>query len=606
MENHGAIEELKTSRHFPFPFSQVRWLPLFLFCALCLASLPVSAYRVTVEAPGPLKDLLTEFLDLVRYQDREDLNVDQFNYMLATVDEEVRKLAATEGYFSPTTTVEVERDAEPMLVRIKVEAGPRVRVSDVDLEVTGATATQSPEQVRRVHRAWPLQKGEPFRQEEWNQAKQEGLQILQRRRYAAARIASSEARIYADEYEAELDVTYDSGPVFTLGAPRVTGTRRYPESIVENVNPLDIGEEYSTERLLELQRQVLRTPYFSNVLVSIDRDPANATQAPINVEVTEFPTQRIRGGAGYATDTGARLDGRYSHNNVFGRAWVFEGQTRLEQRRQFGSLDLAMPPGRKAYVNSIHTSIERTTLEGIELNSRRVGVRRARSTDTADTAYSIQYYSDHLQQLDGAAIPPEIFVQPGTHRALVTSIARTRRRVDNPAFPRRGNIIAWEAGVAVKGLLSDETFFRAYSRLRQYLPVGRRDLVILRGELGAVISQGDDAAIPASLLFRAGGTDSVRGYGFQSIGNVQNGTVYPTRFLLTGGVEYQHWFSEEWGGAVFYDVGTAIDDWNSKDFFHGAGVGARWRSPVGRVNLDLAYGFQENRLRPHLSLGIAF
>jgi len=37
----------------------------------------------------------------------------------------------------------------------------------------------------------------------------------------------------------------------------------------------------------------------------------------------------------------------------------------------------------------------------------------------------------------------------------------------------------------------------------------------------------------------------------------------------------------------------------------GYGVGVRWRSPVGPLKLDLAYGQEVQRFRLHLSVGIA-
>ncbi|HJV54007.1 MAG TPA: autotransporter assembly complex family protein, partial [Noviherbaspirillum sp.] len=417
---------------------------------------------------------------------------------------------------------------------------------------------------------------------------------------------SSQARIDPASGQAALAVDYDSGPPFAFGPLRITGTSRYPDSIIDNVNPLRPGEEYSADRLLELQHQIQRTPYFSNVVVDIDKTPERAAQAPVAVKVTEFPAQRVRAGAGYATDTGAHLEGRYSYYNLFDRAWVMDAQARLEQRRQFGALELAMPPAAGAWVDSGHGSTERTTLEGIDLRSKRVGLRRTHHDDQSDFAYTLDYYSDQLQQLSGATLPADTVVEPGTHTALVAGIAVTRRRVDNPLFPRRGYIASIEAGGALHDVLTDQSFFRFYGRVRQYHPVGRRDLIVLRGEMGAVIGRGGNAEIPASLLFRAGGADSVRGYSYQSIGNERNGTVYPTRYLLTGGAEYQRWFSEKWGGALFYDAGAATDRWSGKNFFHALGIGARWRSPVGPVNGDLAYGFQGGNFRPHLSLGIVF
>lgn len=565
-----------------------------------------AAYRVELEAPPPLQELLSAHLDLIRYQDREDLNEAQLNFMLATASSQVAKLASTEGYFSPQTIVKVDRSTDRPVIRLTVDAGTRTLVSNLDVEVSGTVHERNPAQAERVRRNWQLQPGDPFREEDWSAAKQAGLNILQQRRYPAARIADSEARIYPDLQQADLAVTYDSGPLFTLGPLHISGTRRYPESIIRNVNPLHVGEEYSAERLLELQREIQRTPYFSNVVIDIDKDPAHAEQTPVKVRVTEFPTQQMRIGIGYATDTGARVEGPYSHYNVFNRAWVLNAQARVEQRRQLGALELAMPPDSSAHVNSAHASLERSTLEGVDLRSQRIGLRRTRNTEKRDFAYTLEYYNDQLRQLSGAALPPDTVVLPGAHHALVAGVALTRRQVNNLRFPRRGYIASLEVGAALQGVLTEQTFFRAYSQVRQYYPAAKRDVVILRGELGAVITKGGNAEVPASLLFRAGGTDSVRGYSYQSIGNERNGIVYPTRYLVTGGVEYQHWFLEKWGAAVFYDVGTASDQWSGKKFFHALGIGARYRSPIGPINADLAYGFQGGNIRPHLSLGIVF
>lgn len=581
-------------------------------CLLLAVSLPAAAaYRIDIDAPRELKSLLEDHLDLARYRERKDLSPDQFEFMISSAPQRVAALLATEGYFSPKTSVQVSEEAGAAVVRVHVAAGKRTLVSAVKLDVDGPATEISPRQVARLSRNWLLPAGQPFRQENWEEAKHEGLRILQRRRYAAARLAASEARINADTASAELEARYDSGPVFTLGEVEISGTSRYPATIVNNVNPLQPGEEYSVDRLLEYQRQILRTPYFSNVVIDIDKDPARAERVPVRVQVSEFPKQRVRGGAGFTTDTGAHLDGRYSHNDVFRRAWVLDLQTRLEQERQLGALELAMPPDHRAWVNSGNLSLERTTLEGVELRSRRMGVRRSRKTDQKDLQYSIQHYRDRLQQLSDASLPPDTVLEPGAHQALVTSAALTRRRVDNSTFPRDGRIVTVELGVALKGLATDQTFTRVYGNIREFFPIGRRHLVIARAELGGVISKGGNAAIPASLMFRAGGTDSVRGYAFQSIGNERDGTVYPTRFVLTGSVEYQHWFDrrfykQQLGAAVFYDAGTATDRWTERPLFHAVGLGARWRSPVGRVNADLAYGFQGKTYRPHISLGVAF
>lgn len=518
--------------------------------------------------------------------------------------------AATAVVTSPSAPATVAESDSPAaitrVITLTVDAGPRTLVQQVAVGVTGAVAIDDPQRAAALRNDWSLPAGQPFRQSDWDNAKEQALQSLQKSRYASAKLTQSQARIDPAVQEAQLSADYDSGPAFTFGELHITGTKRYPEQIIRNVNPLTPGEPYSIERLLALQRQIQNTPYFSNAIVAIDEDPAHADMTPVNVQVSEFPTQRVRGGVGYSTDTGAQLEGRYSHFNVFNRAWAFDSQLKLEQQRQYGLLELAMPPDSKSYVNSVSLSNDRTTVEGADIRSFRVGLKRARTREFYDTAYTLDYYADSLQEESGAVLPADTVTAPGTHHALVPGFAWARRDVDDQIFPRRGHLLSLQAGFAVKGLLTDQTFVRLDGRYRLYIPVAKRDVVILRTELGAVFTKGTSSDVPASLLFRAGGSDSVRGYGYQSIGNKQGDTVFPEKYLFTSSAEYQHWLNAQWGGAVFYDVGTTADSWSNKRFYSGTGVGVRWRSPVGVVNADLAYGIQEKQFRPHISLGIAF
>jgi len=586
----------------------MRWtFVLFSFLFACTATAAQAIYKVDVEAVAPLRNLLQTHLDLVRYQDRTDLNDEQLQFMLDTVSTQVRALSSTEGYFTPVTTVTVKREAgKTTQVRLEVEAGPQTRIAGVDIDVTGAVAQQDPQRIADIRDKWSLPVGAPFRQEFWDKAKQEGLDQLQRRDYPAASIANSRAAITPHEQSADLSIQYDSGPRFTLGPLQISGTRRYPQSIIDNVNPLRVGEPYDVNRLLVLQRQIQNTSYFSNVIVGIDTDTEHADVTPVKVQVTEFQTQRVRTGIGYATDTGAQLEGRYTNFNVFERAWVFDSQLQLDQRRQYGLLNLAMPPDTKSFVNSMSTSLEHTNLEGVDLRSFQAGIKRTRNGELYDTSYSLTYYRDALEQDNGATLPDNTIISPGKHQALVPGFSWARRNVDDAIFPRAGNLLTLETGLAIQGLVTDQTFSRLYGRFKQYFPIAQRDVIILRNELGAVFTKGGADQVPASLLFRAGGNESVRGYSFDSIGNSQNGIVYPTKYLITGGAEYQHWFTPSWGSAVFYDVGTATDNWASRSFYSGIGPGVRWRSPVGSLNFDLAYGVQKKQIRPHISLGIAF
>ncbi|WP_240655785.1 autotransporter assembly complex protein TamA [Paraburkholderia phosphatilytica] len=556
------------------------------------------SYKVDIEAtPRALRKLLEAHLDIARFAKRSDISTDQFEFLITATPQQVRDLAATAGYFAPVVRTDVRTEEGRKVVGVYVDPGPRTTITSIELTFKGPVKTEAPEQENATRFAFSLHQGDPFTQGGWDDAKSASLKALQAHRYLGAKIAFSEARIDPRDHSAKLTVIYDSGPTFTMGKLDVSGTRRYPAAIVTDVNPLSPGDVYDVNRVAELQRQLQTTPYYASVAIDVDNDTSKPLDTPIHVKVSEYPYNSIRGGVGYATDTGPQVQGAYSYLNTFGAAWPFSVTGRVDQIQQYGQVQLSMPPGERAWTNSALASYSSTNVSDTRIYSLRAGLQRTRTSQYIDYGYSILYYQDRLDQ----NVEP-----PTTSRALVPAWTWTRRNTDDPLFPRSGNLIHLEAGFAVKGVLTDQTFARGYARGQQYFPIGRNDLVVLRAEFGGVFTSGSSSGVPASLLFRAGGSNSVRGYSYDSIGDDVGGSILPTKYLVTGSTEYQHWFTHDWGAAVFFDIGTATDTWGEKVFYPGVGVGARWRSPVGPVNVDIAYGTRNHSVRPYLTLGIAF
>jgi translocation and assembly module TamA len=112
--------------------------------------------------------------------------------------------------------------------------------------------------------------------------------------------------------------------------------------------------------------------------------------------------------------------------------------------------------------------------------------------------------------------------------------------------------------------------------------------------------------IPSSFLFRTGGDQTVRGYAFESLGVKQGDAVVGGRYLAVASVEHTHWFGASWGLAGFVDAGNA---WDRGTPFHAAvgyGAGARFRTPVGPIRIDIAYGRDTRKVRLHFSAGFTF
>jgi len=133
----------------------------------------------------------------------------------------------------------------------------------------------------------------------------------------------------------------------------------------------------------------------------------------------------------------------------------------------------------------------------------------------------------------------------------------------------------------------------------------------MRASAGAIIAK-DDISLPSTQLFLAGGDTSVRGYGLNDIGVTQaNGSVEGGRYLVTGSVEWQrpiriNGVVSDWESTVFLDAGAVANQPSDLTAQVGVGVGARWKSPVGPLQIDLAYGVEAKRFRLHMNLGFTF
>lgn len=153
-------------------------------------------------------------------------------------------------------------------------------------------------------------------------------------------------------------------------------------------------------------------------------------------------------------------------------------------------------------------------------------------------------------------------------------------------------------------LASDISFVQLQGGLKAISTLGSDDRIIARGNLGRTVTQDFDQ-LPTSLRFFTGGGTSVRGYGYQALGPVDDdGDVVGGKYLMVGSLELEHSLNGKWGVAVFYDAGNAADDLSVK-LERGAGFGFRWKSPVGPVRVDLASAISREGQpwRLHINIG---
>jgi translocation and assembly module TamA len=581
-------------RPFAMPF-----LLRLLLCVL-LGIGPARALTVDIVAPEALKALLSQHIEAARAARLgEALGAEEVARLRDLSLGSAGELLATEGYFSPLIDVATTGAVNAPDLRFTVTPGARTHVRDVKLYYTGALAEAGETNARRrarVERLFPLQPGMPFRQADWQAAKAAVLRPLLEGGYLAARIVASEARIDPNAHAADLTLTLDSGPAFFYGPPKISGSRRYPESIIRNLNPAKAGQPFRQQDLLDYQAALEASGYYARVAVRIEPDPAQAGGATILVEVEEKPLHLLSLGAGISTDTGVRLQASWLHRNLSERGMRLKLDARMEESRRNGAAELAWPRNASGYENSLGLQLKQEDIEGQETHASVVSGKRGRTRGGIEVTQSLQYQTE--RQVIGG-------VSELRNRALTANLAWTRRTLGRAYYPRRGDVLSLQIGGATDALMSDTSFLRLHGRYTEYFRAGEKGRLVLRGELGGVLAD-TRIGIPTDFLFRAGGDNSIRGYAYQSQGRALGGGVASVRYIATGSAEYNYFFSGDWGVALFVDAGDAADSPSSLSPVFGFGVGARYRSPVGPINLDLAYGEATDEFRLHFSLGVSF
>lgn len=572
-------------------------------CCVLLASLDPAqaapAYVVSLQVPQAQRPLLEKHLDLFRWRDSERMDEAQLRRLVSQAPAQVRTFLATEGFYSPQVEARLEQIGGEWRVNLTVQPGDPVRVGQVDLHVAGPFDNGSADSRARLDKLradWPLRSGAVFRHTDWESAKRASLRSLLLDRYPAANVSTSQATVDPERKSAALFLTLDSGPAFSYGAMRIEGLRRYPASVVERINPIHPGEPYTQAKLLELQSRLQDSPYFASASVHMDIDPAHPDAVPVQVQVVENKARTLGLGIGASTDTGPRAQVSYRDLNLLGRAWRLSGTLKVAQKEQTLGGELQFPQTGAGYQNSLTAGLTRTDVEGEVTRTLTLGAKRSRLHGKIETSQGLSYTREQ-QDVAGA---------PGDHSAaLVASWSWTRRDVDSLLYPTRGTLFNVQANAAHQGLLSDQSFVRGYGKATWFHPLGDKGQLILRGELGAVAADNRDG-IPSDYLFRTGGDQTVRGYAYQSLGVPEGDAIVGGRWLAVASVEYVYWLRPQWGAAVFVDAGDAADQFVDLDPVLGYGLGARWKSPIGLLGLDVARGQETDETRLHFSVGYSF
>jgi translocation and assembly module TamA len=565
---------------------------LLAAAALCIAASAAQAAVVReVEIRG-LDEAMTRnvhlSLSVVQAVGR-DVSGRRMAYLVREAEDETREALEPFGYYSPE--IRVERNRDTGVVVITVAPGEPVRVRERHVAVQGEA--ESDGQIRDTLAVFEPDQGDIFDSTLYDASKALVGRSLGERGYFDAELQQHRVEVTRAEHAADIDLAWASGARYAMGDATFS---QAPEAIIrpqllQKLVPWEPGEPYHQSHIDRLRRSLTGLDYFSRIAIVPHPDQA-APGGPVPVDVTLAPAKRsvYTAGVSYGTDSGAGVRLGVERRYLNSRGHKALAQLDYAQKRKTLTLQYRIPAF--AWLDGWYTaSLQFADEQTDYMDNRRLEFVASRSGEI----------NEHLTATASAHVLRERWAYTGDienpgYRYGSFTFGQLRAEyidVDDRVQPRAGLGGSIDLRAAPNGSKSDAGFVQARARASWFKAIGVLDRLVVRGELGHTWTDAI-TELPPSLRFYAGGIRSIRGYDYREVGPRIGNFGIGAKNVVTASGEYEHYFNDTWGGAVFVDSGSAFNG-RTPDWHTGVGIGLRWRSPVGPLRVDIARGLNDPR-----------
>lgn len=643
----------------------MRLLPRLAFIAVLLSTaMPALAVKVEgVEVRG-LDEAMTENVRVnLSLEDAIGKVVTgrRMAYLVRVAEDEAREALEPFGYYSPTITIQrsdrdapqpsrdAERSAEdpaprnardaataetsganrerPVAVTITVDKGEPVRVRAQTVAIEGDASDDR--YLEAEVEAFAPQPGAVFDHGLYEASKARITRRLAERGYFDADFLAHRVEVTRAERAADVDLRWSSGDRYDMGAITFEQTPNQVVSptLLDKLVYWNQGEYYHQGRLDRLRDSLLKLDYFSAIDIeplpeqaqtTTDAEGEPSRQVPVTVTLTPARRDVYTAGVSYGTDSGAGVSFGLERRYVNQRGHKALAQVDWAQNRKTATLQYRIPAF--AWLDGWYTASAQYADEQTDyIDSRRIELVASRSgqynrhLNLVASLHALRERWAFEFEDDGNPDTPVVY---RFANYFFPALRAEYADVDDRLAPRRGiggSVLLRGGGGQGDDAEASATFAQGHVRASWFRGLGPSDRLIVRGELGHTFTDTLNE-LPPSLRFYAGGDRSIRGYNYREVGPRvldDDGDVafaLGAKNVVTASVEYERYFGgSPWGGAVFVDTGDAFDG-GSPDLHTGVGIGARWKSPVGPIRVDIARGLDDpdSPFTLHLNIGADF
>ncbi|MBB3910290.1 autotransporter assembly complex protein TamA [Sphingomonas desiccabilis] len=522
------------------------------------------------------------------------------------------RILHAEGYYDGTAVSTVEqREGGSVQVTINATPGPQYKLASIKVDAAPTTPPNL------VEKELPLKVGEPIIAERVQAAEANVSLKLPQQGYPFVKVGERDILLDEQTVTGDYTLPVDTGPRSSFGGYTTDGKLAFDAEHVGVLARFERGQLYDTRKVDDLRDALVGTGLFSSVSVEPKRTgqiaPDGTEIVDLAVHQTAGPARTLAAEAGYGTGQGFRLEGSWTHRNLFppegaliiagvggtqeqGLSATFRRQNAGQRDRTVSLTASANHSNYEAYEAFTGTLAGKISYDSTPIWQKRFTYAYGfELTGTNEDVWSFEKNKRDRGTYFVAALP--LFGGFDTSDDLLNPTKGFRLKLNaSPETSVRGNV---------------KPYGRFMVEGTAYYPVSDSIVLAGRARAGSIAGVARDDLAP-SRRYYAGGGGSVRGFGYQELGpRDPEGDPIGGRSLNEFAIEARYRFGN-FGIVPFLDAGQVYEGSlpDASNLRFGAGIGGRFYTNFGPLRVDVATPLKrregESKVALYISIGQAF
>jgi len=544
-----------------------------------------------------LRSNIEKLLDIWQFHEKKIPSVARMRFMHRQAPEQIASALRPYGYYRATVESRLSDIGSKWQSVYRIKPGDRVAVKNASVKITGAGSEDQEFRELQLFAEQNIRAGQVLNQQLYDAIKQNIQSAAAHLGYFESEFLAQEILVDLESYSADVTLHFRTGERYKLGKLTMTQDVDWlSDELLAKFVELEELENYNASNIQKIQSDLSNTSYYRNVDVRASVDDAVDRVIPVSVDLTHMNPKQYVYGAGYGTDTGARVRLGITRRRVNSSGHHYTAQARVSEIGYGVGASYIIPtrdPRTDSY--GLSFNVEEEDSDSKKFRSIGIGGNYRYRDGLWFKTYALDYQLEEniaADNLSTLLIPSLEWVR--------TSPAELEKRIN----VYRGNWFKLDLRGASDAILSDTSFIQARVSAKKIKSFDNGSRLIGRASAGTT-KVSDYSKLPLSLRFYTGGDNTVRGYQYDAVAPVDaNNKVQGGKHLAEASLEFEKPFRPNFSWAVFSDIGDAFDD--KPDFRNSIGYGLRWRSPIGPVRLDVGRGLDSpsnGNWYLHLGLG---